>query len=124
MSLDERYNYLLYNRERVVNKINEIETISKAEENSELAATANYYRFISLLFLSILLVLLLLKYSVTEEQVGGGKEMFSNEVMFLVGVAILFLFLSKTNHDFIAYILVCFLIIIYVFLKIKLLNNK
>ena len=124
MSLDERYNYLLYNRERVVNKINEIETISKAEENSGLLATANYYRYISLLFLSILLILLLLKYSVTEEQVGGGKETFSNEVMFLVGVAIIFLFLSKTNHNFVVYVLVCFLIIIYVFLKIKLLNNK
>lgn len=115
-------NYQLLNEEKVQidNMVREYETLSQAYNNGNINVTSNYYSYIVLLLISILLIFLLIKFSLTGQQRGGGINSFKNEAMFLFGIMIVFLGLSKIYKNYDSYIFVAILAISYVIAKIKL----
>jgi hypothetical protein len=58
--------------------IREFETLNSAQQNSDINVTMNYYNYIVLLFVAIFLVCLLLRFSVPNEQTGGGRNVVNN----------------------------------------------
>jgi hypothetical protein len=55
--------------------IREYETLNRAYDNGNINTTSNYYSYIALLFITILLVFLFLKFSLDSSQSGGGNKM-------------------------------------------------
>ncbi len=54
--------------------IREYETLNRALDNGNIIVTSNYYSYIALLFVAILLIFLFLKFSFTGSQSGGGNN--------------------------------------------------
>jgi len=77
-ALQQNYVVLTGDRDRIGVMIREFETLNEAQQNSDINATASYYNYIVLLFVAIFLVCLLLRFSVPNEQVGGGRNVVSN----------------------------------------------
>ena len=77
-ALEQNYLVLTGDRDRIELMIREFETLNSAQENSDINATMSYYNYIVLLFVAIFLVCLLLRFSVPNEQVGGGRNVVSN----------------------------------------------
>jgi lipopolysaccharide export LptBFGC system permease protein LptF len=77
-ALEQNYVVLTGDRDRIELMIREFETLNSAQENSDINATMSYYNYIVLLFVAIFLVCLLLRFSVPNEQVGGGRNVVSN----------------------------------------------
>ena len=73
-ALEQNYVVLTGDRDRIELMIREFETLNSAQENSDINATMSYYNYIVLLFVAIFLVCLLLRFSVPNEQVGGGRN--------------------------------------------------
>ena len=116
-----RQNYLVLNKER--NEINEMvlnyETLNQAYEDGNLNATSNYYSYIALVLITILLVFLLVKFSLAGQQRGGGSS-FKSETFFLLAIMVVFLGLSKIFNNYSIYMFVSILAIAYIIAKIKL----
>ena len=77
-SLQKNYVVLSDEREHINLMIREFESINQAEENSDINVTMNYYNYIVLSFVAILLIFLLLRFSIPSEQSGGGRNTVSN----------------------------------------------
>lgn len=73
-TINNNYQSLLEERIQIEKMIREYETLNRAYENGNINVTSNYYSYIALLFITILLVFLLLKYSFTGSQSGGGNN--------------------------------------------------
>jgi len=73
-ALQQNYVVLTGDRHRIDLMIREFETLNEAQQNSDINVTMSYYNYIVLLFVAIFLVCLLLRFSVTSEQVGGGNR--------------------------------------------------
>jgi hypothetical protein len=95
------------------------ETLNQAYNDGSLNVTSNYYSYIVLLFITVLLAFLLVKFSATGQQSGGGSN-FKNEAFFLFGVMVVFLGLSKIFNNYNSYIFISILAIAYIIAKIKL----
>ena len=54
--------------------IRKFQTINSAQENGDIKVTMYYYNYIILLIIVVLLVLLFIKFSISSEQIGGGKH--------------------------------------------------
>jgi hypothetical protein len=75
--LENNYKTLEEERVQISEIIRQYETLNAAHENGNINVTSNYYTFIMYLFIVIILVLLLFKYGLSGEQVGGGAS-YSN----------------------------------------------
>jgi small-conductance mechanosensitive channel len=73
-ALQQNYTVLTGDRDRINIMIREFETLNEAQQNSDINATMSYYNYIVLLFVAIFLVVLLFRFSVPSEQVGGGNR--------------------------------------------------
>ena len=73
-ALQQNYVVLTGDRDRINIMIREFETLNEAQQNSDLNATMSYYNYIVLLFVAIFLVVLLFRFSLPSEQVGGGNK--------------------------------------------------
>jgi NADH:ubiquinone oxidoreductase subunit 3 (subunit A) len=70
-ALQQNYVVLTGERENIKRMINEYETLNSAQENGEINTTMNYYNYIILVFIVILLIFLLLRFSISSDQYGG-----------------------------------------------------
>lgn len=97
-------NYKTLSDERIkINKmIIEYETLNSALENGNIIVTSNYYSYIALFLISILLILLFLKFSFTGSQSGGGNNVgylhnVYNLLPIFLAVFAIFYFIKKNQ---------------------------
>jgi hypothetical protein len=127
MSLQNQYLNQNVNLEQIYVSLNEernqlkreFQTLDSANENSQLTVTSNYYKFIVLLFVTILLFILLLKYSFTGQQIGGGNN-FKREAFFLFSLMLICLLCGITLNMYDNSLVIFIVIIVYIITKIKL----
>jgi ATP-dependent Zn protease len=74
--LNNNYNNLKNNNYKINSLMNEFHTINAAYKDKSLIVTSNYYNYIVLLFVSILLILLFLRFSEKENVGGNMKKIF------------------------------------------------
>jgi hypothetical protein len=117
-NLEQNYNVLNEERNKIQKLKREFETLNSASENSELVVTSNYYRFIALFFVSILLIFLLIKFSITGQQFGGGNN-FKNEAFFLFSLMLISLCCARIFNIYDNIVFFFVLVITYISLKIK-----
>lgn len=123
--LDQNNNILTNERAQIQQMKNEFITINSANKNTELMLTQYYSRYIVLIFITILLVILLLKYSITgTDQRGGNRNFFVKESSFLFMIMVIFLGLAHVFNNINSYILFTIIIISYVVIKLKIVNTK
>jgi hypothetical protein len=102
----------------------EYATINAASKNTNLVVTQEHSKYIVLVFVTILLIMLLLKYSITgSEQVGGGSN-FVNEAIFLLVLIIVSIGLEPVINNINAYVFTTLIIISYIVIKMKIINNN
>ena len=118
--LQQNYQVLNKDRENIHKMVSNFESINQAYTEGSLNVTSNYYSYIVLLLITLLLIFLLVKFSVTGQQGGGGAGSFKKESLFLLGIMVVFLGLSKIFNNFNIYIFVSILAIAYIIAKIKL----
>lgn len=82
--LQNNYNTLEQERRQIEEIIRQYEILNSSYENQTINLTSNYYSYIIYLFIVIFLIFLLLKFSLTTEQRGGGN--FSKFSPFIFGL--------------------------------------
>ena len=70
-AMNNNYKTLSDERIQIEKMIREYETLNRALDNGNIIVTSNYYSYIALLFVAILLIFLFLKFSFTGSQTGG-----------------------------------------------------
>ena len=94
--LQNNYNTLEAERMEISEIVRQYETLNSAYENGNVNVTSNYYTYIMYLFISIFLVGLLLKFSLTSNQIGGGSSIgFSNYSWLIIGLSIFIIILNS-----------------------------
>lgn len=88
--LQQNYNTLEQERGQIEHLIRQYETLNSAQENGVINITSNYYKYIIYFIIAILLVVLLIKFSLTGEQRGGGQIKISPFIFVLLALIILF----------------------------------
>jgi hypothetical protein len=88
-TLENNYKTLSQERIQIDEMINKFKTLNSAYENGNIIITTNYYSYIMLLFIVIFLVFILIKYSIPQQQRGGG-----NEFKFHINQLLIFSFLG------------------------------
>jgi NADH:ubiquinone oxidoreductase subunit 3 (subunit A) len=73
-TMNNNYQTLSDERIQIEKMIREYETLNRALENGNITVTSNYYRYIALFLIAILLILLFFKFSFTGSQSGGGNN--------------------------------------------------
>jgi len=84
--LQQNYNTLEQERMQIEELIRQYETLNSAYENGNTNVRSNYYSFIMYIIIAIFLVFLLLRFSLTGEQRGGGSNNFSKFSPFIFGL--------------------------------------
>ena len=120
--LEQNYIILTNEKQKINRMLNQYNTLDSATENTELILTQNYYRYIALFIVAILLIFLLIKFSVSGDDQRGGGKIFKNEAIFLFTLMIVFLGLAKFFDNLNAYLLFSIIVISYVITKMKLIN--
>jgi hypothetical protein len=92
-SLENNYKFLNEERNQIQVIVRDFETLDSAGENSQLVVTSNYYKFILLLFVAVLLVFLLLKYSLK-------WELFFLFILLFIGVIYARIFTNYSIYNF------------------------
>lgn len=119
--LQQNYHTLTQQREEIHRLMRSYENLDAAYEDGNINVTSNYYTYIVLLFVTILLVFLLLKFSITGKQIGGSTaNNFKMEALFLFGIMVVFLVLSKILNNLHSFNFIAILLIAYLVAKIKL----
>ena len=72
-ALQQNYVVLTQERNQIEKMVRDFETLNSAQENGDINVTMNYYNYIVLLFIVVLLILLFLRFSIPEQQYGGRK---------------------------------------------------
>jgi hypothetical protein len=80
---------------------------------------SQYANYIVLLLVTILLIFLLIKFSITPSSQYGGGRIFKNEAFFLLAIMIVFLGLSQIYKNYNGYIVVSIILIAYIIAKMK-----
>ena len=88
-TLENNYKTLSQERIQIDEMVNKFKTLNTAYENGNIIITTNYYSYIMLLFIVIFLVFILIKYSLPQQQRGGG-----NEFKFNINQLLIFSFLG------------------------------
>jgi hypothetical protein len=122
-NLQQNSDVLSEERQEIEKMIREFKTLNSAQENGEITVTMYYYNYIVLILITILLIFLLIKFSVTGEQRGGGSN-FKSEAIFLFGLMIVFLGLSQTFKRYDGYLFFSVIVFAYIIAKLKISNSK
>ena len=123
-NINQNYDNLLNKRHEIKKLEKEYRTIGEANKDAELIVTEYYSKYIVLVFVTLLLVLLLVKFSVTgEQQIGGGSN-FMNESIFLLILMIVSIGLAPIINNLNTNVLLTLLIISYVVIKMKIINGN
>lgn len=117
--IQQNYHNLNIDRAKIQRMLYSYKQLNQNYDESELVLTSNYYTYIGLFLITILLVFLLIKFSMSGQQSGGGNN-FKNEAIFLFSIMVVFLFLSNFFKNYNAYILISAILIAYIILKMKL----
>ena len=72
-ALQQNYSGLTQDRENIEIMVREFEILNSAQENGDIKATMNYYNYIILVFIVVLLLFLLIRFSIPNEQYGGSN---------------------------------------------------
>lgn len=125
-AIEQNYQVLEAERDHINDMISQYQTLQEATSDGEINVTMYYYNYIILAFIVFLLVLLLVKYSVTGEQKGGTivGNRFYKEAMFLFGLMTIFLALSGIFDNIKGFIFVAVLLIAYLIIKMKLVHSS
>jgi hypothetical protein len=125
-AIEQNYQVLEQEREHINEMISQYQTLQEATNDGEINVTMYYYNYIILAFIVFLLVLLLVKYSVTGQQKGGTivGNRFYKEAMFLFGLMTVFLALSGIFDNIKGFIFVAVLLIAYLIIKMKLVHSS
>jgi hypothetical protein len=122
-NLQQNSNVLTEEKKKIDRMILDFKTLNSAQENGEIEVTMYYYNYIVLILITILLIFLLLKYSVTGQQRGGGNS-FKSEAIFLFGLMVVFLGLSQTFKRYDGYLFFSIIVFAYIMAKLKIINTK
>jgi len=123
-TLDQNYNILLNQRKQIEKLEKEYVTLDSANKDAQLVVTEYYSKYIVLVFITLLLVLLLVKFASTGEgQVGGGNN-FMNESIFLLILMTVSIGLAPVINNLNAYIIITMVVISYVIIKMKVIATK
>jgi hypothetical protein len=121
-TLDQNYNTLLNERKQIKKLEKEYVTLNAADKDTQLVVTQYYSKYIVLVFVTLLLVLLILKFAITGgEQVGGGNN-FINESIFLLILMTVSIGLAPVINNLNAYVFLTLIIISYIVIKMKIIN--
>jgi hypothetical protein len=102
----------------------EYDMLNAANKETNLIVTQEYSKYIVLIFVTILLVVLLLKYAITgSEQLGGGSN-FVKESIFLLMLMVVSIGLAPVINNLNIYVFITLVIISYIAIKMKIINNK
>jgi hypothetical protein len=101
-TMNNNYQNLSVERIQIEKMIREYETLSRALENGNIVVTSNYYSYITLFLIAILLILLFFKFSFTGSQSGGGNNIdyLDNVYKFLpifLAIFAIFYFIKKNQ---------------------------
>ena len=72
-ALQQNYSGLTQDRENIEIMVREFEILNSAQENGDIKTTMNYYNYIILVFIVVLLLFLLIRFSIPNEQYGGSN---------------------------------------------------
>lgn len=123
-TLDQNYNILLNQRKQIEKLEKEYVTLDSANKDSQIVVTEYYSKYIVLVFVTLLLVLLLVKFASTGEgQVGGGNN-FINESIFLLILMIVSIGLAPVINNLNAYLIATIIVISYIIIKMKIIATK
>jgi len=121
-TLNQNYNTLLNERAKIEKLEKEYVTLNAADKDTQLVVTQYYSKYIVLVFVTLLLVLLILKFAITGgEQVGGGNN-FINESIFLLILMTVSIGLAPVINNLNAYVFLTLIIISYIVIKMKIIN--
>jgi hypothetical protein len=125
-AIQQNYHVLEGEREDINDMIREFQALEEANNDGEINVTMYYYNYIILAFIVFLLVVLLIKYSVTGQQKGGSVvgSRFFKEAIFLFGLMTIFLGLSGIFDNIKGFIFVAILLIAYLIVKMKLIHSS
>jgi NADH:ubiquinone oxidoreductase subunit 3 (subunit A) len=96
--LQQNYNTLEQERGQIEQLIRQYETLNSAQENGVINVTSNYYKYIMYFIIAILLIVLLMKFTLTGEQRGGGHLKISPVIFIILALIILFNAVLKNNY--------------------------
>ncbi len=82
--LQQNYNTLGQERIQIEEIINQYETLNSAQENGVINVTSNYYKYIMYVIIAIFLVFLLMKFSLSGQQRGGGNFSKISPIIFCI----------------------------------------
>lgn len=86
-ALQNNYQILNQEREEIDEMIRQFETLNAAYEDGNINVTSNYYSYIILILIAVFLIFILIKFSITGEQRGGGNKMnFSKNYYLIFGL--------------------------------------
>ena len=121
-TLEQNYNSLLADRAQIKKLEKQYVTLNAADKDTQLVVTEYYSKYIVLLFVTILLVILCLKYAITGGEQRGGGNNFINESIFLLILMIVSIGLAPIFNNSNAYVFLTLIIISYIVIKIKIIN--
>ena len=99
-TLQQNNSTLMDEKNHIKKLLKEYEVINAATKDTNLVVNEEYSKYIVLIFITILLVVLVLKYAITgSEQVGGGHSNFANDAIFLILIMIIFITLAHTLNN-------------------------
>ena len=90
--LNKNYNTLEQERGEIAKMIREYETLNTAYENGNINVSSNYFSYIVYLLAAIFLIFLLLRVSVSNNQVGGGSGHIKVSPLLLIFLAAVIVF--------------------------------
>jgi predicted PurR-regulated permease PerM len=93
-NLQNNYQTLLQEREQIDMMIRQFQTIDSAYENGSINVTSNYYNYIVLLLIVIFLIFLLMRFSLFDEQRGGGSAFTNNYLYIFIILSVIIIFNS------------------------------
>jgi hypothetical protein len=101
-NLIDQYNNLAEERDKIQRMLNEYQTLDEQQVEGNIHISQNYYSFILLMFLAILVIVLLYKFSSPSDQssttfVQNGGELGTNAYYMVFGVFLLILLLTCYN---------------------------
>jgi hypothetical protein len=122
--LKNNHEILMSERDKINNIVNQYKSIDKDIEYTNEVATSYYSRYIVLLFITILLFLLLFRYSaVSNERQYGGGNTFKFDAIFLLSIMTIFLGLADIFSYLNILIFLSIVISIYFIIKTKHING-
>ena len=120
-NIHHNYHILQEEREKIAKMSRDFQTLNAANNDGQIHVTMYYYNYIVLLFITILLIFLLIKYSgINGQQSGGSNSKFMTESIFLFTIMTVFLGISHILKNINGYIVMSIFVIAYLIAKMKL----